>query len=216
MKKIIVAALATIFIVSIAAAQAPKTRQHGKQGQHHGAQMKHSKHKMGKHLNLSAEQKTQAKTIHENFRKQVTDLKKNDKITMGEYKKQMASLQKDRKAKMEALLTPEQKAKIAEGKKKMEEHAQVRNAARLEKMKINLGLKEEQVSKIKQQQESFKNKAKAIRDNESLSHEQKKEQMKSLAKERKESFKSILTKEQQEKLESRRKEMKNKREEVKK
>ncbi len=214
MKRIIIAALSTIFIIGIAAAQPPKGQHHQKQGRHN-EQIKHRRGQMAKHLNLSEEQKKQARSIGENYRKQVTALKKNDNITMGEYKKQMASLQKDRKTKMEALLTSEQKAKIAESKQKMQEHAQIRGAARLEKMKINLGLKEDQVAKIKKQQESFRTKAQAIRGNESLSREEKKEQMKSLAKEQKDNFKSILTKEQQEKLESKKNEFRNKRTEVK-
>jgi len=204
MKKIIIAALSTIFIVGIAAAQLPKGQHHQTQGKH-GQHRKHRHGEMAKHLNFSEEQKKQAKTISTNYRTQVTALKKNDNLTMGEYKKQMASLQKDRKTKIEGLLTSEQKAKIAEGKQKMQEHAQIRGAARLEKMKINLGLKEDQVAKLKKQQESFRTKAETIRNNESLSREEKREQMKSLAKEHKENFKSILTKEQQEKLESKKK-----------
>jgi Spy/CpxP family protein refolding chaperone len=218
MKKIIIAALSSIFMIGMVAAQTPKV-EHGKKqhGQHkeHGKE-KYGKGKMAHHLNMSEEQKKQAKVIGENYHKQVQALKKNDNITMGEYKKQMDALKKERKAKFDGLLTTEQKTKIAEGKKKREEHAQVRGAARLEKMKINLGLKDDQVAKIKKQQDGFRSKAKAIRENGSLSDDQKKEQMKSLAKEQKESFKSILTKEQQEKLDSRKKEFKGKRGEAKK
>jgi Spy/CpxP family protein refolding chaperone len=213
MKKIIIAALSTIFIVGTVAAQEKKI-EHGKK--QHGQHKEHGKAKMAHHVNLSEEQKKQAKSIGESYHKQVQALKKNDKLTMGEYKQQMAALQKDRKAKFEGLLTAEQKTKVAEGKKKRDEHAQVRGAARLEKMKINLGLKDDQVAKIKKQQDGFRSKAKAIRENGSLSDEQKKEQMKSLAKEQKESFKLILTKEQQEKLDNRKKEHKGKRGEAKK
>lgn len=217
MKKIIIAALSTIFITGIATAQAPKEKHHQKHGeQKHGKHLKDHKGKMAHHLNLNEDQKKQAKSISESYRKQVTSLKKNDNITMGEYKKQMASLQKDRKTKMEGLLTTEQKSKIAEGKKKMQEHAQIRGAAKLEKMKINLGLKDEQIAKLRKQQEGFRSKAQGIRNNENLSQEQKKEQMKALALEHKESFKSVLTKEQQGKFESKKKDFKNKKDEVKK
>src|SRR4051794_18454533 len=121
MKKIIIAALSTLLITGAAMAQTEKVQHQQKHGQHN----KHSKGKMGHHLNLSDEQKKQAKTIGESYHQQVEALKKNDNLSMGEYKKQMASLQKDRKAKMQALLTTEQKAKIAEGRKKGEDHAQV-------------------------------------------------------------------------------------------
>lgn len=213
MKRIIIAALSTVLIIGTAAAQ-DQNVQHGRK--QHGQHMKHRNGKFAHHLNLSEEQKKQARTIGENYQKQASALKKNDKLTMGEYKQQMAALQKDRKQQFDNLLTAEQKAKIAEGKKKREEHAQVRGAARLEKMKINLGLKDEQVAKIKKQQEGFRSKAKAIHENGDLSDEQKKEQMKALAKENKESFRSVLTKEQQEKLENRKKDFKGKRDEAKK
>jgi hypothetical protein len=47
----------------------------------------------------------------------LTKLKSNDKITLGDYKKQLASLEKERKTSMQSLLTNEQKNKIAVGKK---------------------------------------------------------------------------------------------------
>ncbi len=204
MKKLIATVLSIALFTGAALAQPQKT-EHSKQQHHQMKSKQHGKHAMAHHLQLSAEQKEKAKVIGENYRKQVTELKKNDNITMGAYKKQMATLQAERKTKMDALLTTEQKATIAQHKQKKQEDMQVTQAAHLERMKIKLGLKEEQVASIKANQANFTTKAKAIHDNDKLSGEEKKEQIKALAKTQKDSFKSVLTKEQQEKLESRKK-----------
>ena len=60
---------------------------------------------------------------------------------------------------------------------------------------------------MKAQKELYESGAEAIRNNKSLSDEQKKEQLKALKEQRKNSFKSFLTPEQLQKLEA----MKNKR-----
>jgi len=104
---------------------------------------------------------------------------------------------------LDGLLTAEQKAKIAEGKKRIADNMQVQAAARLERMKINLGLKDDQVAKIKTAQTQLREKMKALHEDESLLPEQKKAQMKALMDQQKESLKSVLTAEQLAKLESR-------------
>jgi len=86
---------------------------------------------------------------------------------------------------------------------------------RLEKMKSNLNLTEAQVAKIQDLRNSSMKQAKEIRENSSLTQEQKKEQFMSLMKSRKESMNNILTAEQLKKKEemrnSRINDMKNKR-----
>jgi len=153
-------------------------------------------------LHLSKEQMQQEKSINENYHKQLAALQQNDKMSLGEYKSKVAALQKDRKAKMQAVLTTEQRNKIEEGKKKMQENAQVRAAANLERMKIHLNLTDEQEAKIKAGQTAFRTKMKALHENNALLPEQKKEQMKALALQQKESMKAVLTAEQQSKLDS--------------
>lgn len=179
--------------------------QPGKENRQHKMHMQHQQKTKMMHK-LSNEQKQQAKTIQKDFRAKVAALKKNDQITMGEFKKQMAALEAARKTQMNALLTAEQKAAIANRKKRMEENAQVKAAARLERMKINLQLNEEQVAKIKSNQQLNREKAKAIRENNQLSKMEQKEQLKALKLKQKEMLQSVLTQEQKNKLESHRKE----------
>lgn len=162
----------------------------------------HGKERFAQHLQLTEGQRKQSKAIRENASKQIEALYKNDKLTLGDFKKQKAAILKEQKAKLEGLLTAEQKTKLAEGKKRMADNMQVQAAARLERMKINLGLKDEQVAKIKTAQTQLREKIKALHEDESLLPEQKKAQMKALMDQQKESLKSVLTAEQLAKLES--------------
>jgi hypothetical protein len=163
-------------------------------------QRKHAKAKLAHHIGLNDEQKKQAQTINKSYHEKVEQLKSNDKLTMGEYKKQMASLQKERKTQMDALLTAEQKNKIVEAKKRGDENRQVHAVAQLERMKIRLELKDEQITKVKKVHDQMVAKAKAIRENDELTMEDKKSKMMQLGKDRREAILAILTPEQQEKM----------------
>jgi hypothetical protein len=153
-------------------------------------------------VHLSKDQMAQMKTINENYHQRLLALQKNDNISLKEYKLKLAGLQKERKTKTQGIYTDEQKKQIAEQKKQMEINAQVRNAANLERMKLNLNLSDEQVAKIKSNQTALLNKMKTLHQNDALLPEQKKEEMKNLMQQQKESFKSVLTQEQQKKADS--------------
>ena len=225
MKRIIVTATALFLLVGITNAQSDSTQANhehhfndhqakgGEMHKHHGDGQKdggkgrenwahHDGHEMMQHLHLTKEQKEQGKAIKDNYDKQLAALYDNDKLKMGEFKKKTAALIAERKAKMEALLTVEQKSKIEAFKKKRAEDRQVMAAARLERMKINLGLNENQVASIKTAQESLHTQMKALHEDESLVPEQKKEKMKALFEQHKATVKALLTPEQQSKLES--------------
>ena len=73
--------------------------------------------------------------------------------------------------------------------------------------KEKLNLTEDQQEKMKALHQSFSTQVKAIKDNQSLSEDQKKEQMKALSVKRREEMKAILTPEQQQKMLEQRKNM---------
>jgi hypothetical protein len=148
------------------------------------------------HIHYSIDQRKQIRTIAEVYRKKSEDLYKQDKITLGEYKSQLLALQKERKTKMQELLTPEQKTEMEKWKKHVAEEAQVRAAANLERMKIKLGLNDEQAAKIKSEQTSLRSQLQAIHQNDNLLPYQKKEQMKALLAKRDDVIKSVLTPDQ--------------------
>ncbi|MBL7702729.1 MAG: hypothetical protein JNM14_10785 [Ferruginibacter sp.] len=194
MKKLLIPLIAIFAFTATASAQ----NKMGKKGHHH---RKHGHTMMAKQLNFSEDQKKQAKAINEDFRKKMKDLNKQENITVKEQRDRKAAMLKERKAKMDGLLTADQKAKLvqlkAERKAKHEEHY----AKRLDKMKNNLSLTDDQVTKLKAQRAATMAKAQKIKSNESLSREQKKEQMMALKAEAKEQHKKIFTPEQLKKRE---------------
>lgn len=162
----------------------------------------------GEKLNLSDEQKEKAKEIGKDFHEKMKTLKNNDNLTLGEYKRQVAALEKGRKTKMDALLTTEQKNKLIEFRKRAEENRHVKEAARLERMKIKLNLTDAQSSKIKIMQQDLNAKIKSIRENENYTMQERKDKTHEAIIEHKEAVKNILSKEQQDKLENLKKERK--------
>jgi hypothetical protein len=73
-------------------------------------------------------------------------------------------------------------------------------AKHFDKMKSTLGLTDEQSKKLKESQAGFQDKIKSIRENQSLSEDQKREQVRAIAKEQHEQLKSVLTPEQLQKM----------------
>ena len=194
MKKSLITLLAVAVISFSALAQEKREIKHpGNHMRQRGMMMKQ--------LNLTEDQKKQAKAYHESFKQRMQELNANEKITVKESRDRKASLMKERKAKMESLLTSEQKNKLAilkeQQKIKKEEHF----ARHLDKMKTELGLTEDQVAKLKAQKENMQSRLKAIRENDALSREQKRDQMMTLKKEAKEHHKMIFTEEQLKKME---------------
>jgi Spy/CpxP family protein refolding chaperone len=200
MKKIIVGALVLSIAAGVNAQEIPERkaerpaiheRMKGREG-HAGMDFKS--------LNLTAEQKEKFKSQNENFRKQMEELKKNEGITVKEWRSKMEDLRKDHKARMEGLLTADQKAQLekqkVEGKAKFEARAK----ERADNMKTRLGLTDEQSAKLEKSRQQAGADIKAIRDNKSLDEEKKREQIKELMKKQKENMKSILTEEQLKKL----------------
>lgn len=193
MKKIVFS-LFFLSLFAVAGAQEDRMPQHHKKMRHHRGIMMQK-------LNLSEAQKTQMKALHEDFKKQMDELRKSENtITVAEWKKRRQEIAARHKAKIQGLLTAEQKAQVekikAERKAAHEKHA----AARLERMKTHLGLTESQVTRIRKNREELQQKIKTIRENKSLDEAAEREQMKELLKAHKENMKSILTDEQLKKM----------------
>lgn len=209
MKQLLIAASAFFLIAGSAQAQSTQKdsafRKHQRGGFHH-------KPGMGmKDLNLTDAQKKQFKDLNDSYRKQYTDLRNNKSLGADEQKTKMRALRKEQFGKMQSILTDEQKTKLAAqrkdwGKKGDFAHRGGQSRGKgFEKMKTQLGLTDDQSAKLKANRADFHTKAKAIRGNSSLTEDQKKEQVKTLAQQNRESLKSILTPEQMEKLKAGRK-----------
>jgi Spy/CpxP family protein refolding chaperone len=162
---------------------------------------KHHRHGMDmKKLNLTEDQKEQFKLQRETFKKQMEELKKDENITVKEWKSRMETLRKENKAKMDGILTSEQKAQLEKSKTEQKAKMETMGKERGEKMKAALGLSAEQSAKLEANRKETSEKMKSIREDKSLSDEQKKEQVKELMKGNKEKMKTILTEEQLKKM----------------
>ena len=113
----------------------------------------------------------------------------------------MEAQRKEHRAKVQNILTDEQKAQLEKSRQERNAKSQERSNTRMEKMKTDLGLSDEQSAKLKSSREAMAEKMKALREDKSLNDENKKEQVKELRNKQKEEMKSILTEEQLKKFE---------------
>jgi Spy/CpxP family protein refolding chaperone len=228
MKKIFLSALAFMAVLAVKAQEIPE-RKADAPTMHHKEHRLGKDHMMGlKELNLTDDQKEQFKKEAADFRKKMEELKKNDGITVKEWREKMEALRNEHKTRIQGLLTTEQKTQMekmkqegAEKRKDMaEKHKGMmeRHKGMMDKrgdLKERLQLTDEQQAKMKEMHKDMSEKAKAIRENKSLSDEKKREEIKELMKSRQDKLKTILTEEQLNKLKEGRKEGDHKRTEKK-
>ncbi|RXK83202.1 hypothetical protein [Filimonas effusa] len=207
MKKILTLAVVGVFMTASAMAQdSTAVKQHkagvhqkhqgdGKDHKHHG----HKGDKAMKGVTFSDEQKAQAKTINEDFKKKAADVKAKN-LDAADQKKQLAALHQERHQKMQQVLTAEQKATIETNRKQAAAKAKEMKGKRLDAMKASLNLNDEQVAKIKEEKAKTREQIKAIRENQSLSEADKKAQVKAVMQKQKASWDNILTPEQKAKM----------------
>jgi len=188
MKKLVVLTLALSTILFTANAQHKREQKMGGKKQHHA--------QLAKQLNLSDEQKKQAQANKVALKQKMKELNKNESITVKEQRDRKDALRKEQKAKMQALLTPEQKTKMAELKATKMAKKEEKFAKALEKIKSKINLSDAQVMQLKSQRERIKANAKEIKDNESLSRTQRKEQLMALKAEAKIQKSNIFTADQ--------------------
>lgn len=192
MKKLFVSALVAVVLAGTASAQDQQPRREGFGRHHHNGFMQQ--------LNLTDQQKADMKTINEDFKKQLTDLKKNEDITVREWKSRMGTIRKEHQTKIQQVLTPEQKASMEKMRQERKDKMKKRGQHRMYSLKKDLNLTAEQETALKQQRTQMMDKLKAIKEDKSLTDEQKKVEMKKFREQQHESLKSILSEEQLNKL----------------
>lgn len=202
MKKVLIPLIAILAFAVTANAQSKVDKKGHHRHHKHLSHHRHHHHKkmMAKQLNFSEAQKSQAKTINADYRKKMQDLNKQDNITVKEMRSRKAAIAKDKKAKMNGLLTADQKSKMQQMKADGKAKREGQYAKHIDKMKTNLNLSDDQVAKLKEQRMANQAKVEKIKSNESLSREQKKEQMMALRTESKEQHNKIFTAEQLKKM----------------
>ena len=100
--------------------KAPDSTQMKMRGQQDG-RMRQGNQQMLKDLNLTDVQKEQFKKNNEEMRAKMEALRDNASLSQDDKRTQMKAIRDEQKAKMDALLTPEQKIKFDEMRKKMME-----------------------------------------------------------------------------------------------
>lgn len=203
MKKIILSALVLSLAFAVKAQEIPD-RKSEKPGMMH-KQRHHGGMDQLKNLNLTEEQKAKFKSQNETFRNQMAELKKNENITVKEWKEKAESIRNAHKEAMKNILTTEQKAKM----QKMREEEKAKHEEMAKKMgdriKTDLNLTAEQSAKLESNRNAVRDEMTKIRENKALTEQQKREQMMQLHKKQKENLKSILTPEQLEKMKEKQK-----------
>ena len=212
MKKILTATLA--FALFAGAAQAQVKSDSARHHQKGGHEM------MGKQLNLTADQKAQMKSIHEAERKDMEALKSNTSLSKEQQRAQRMELHKKYSDQMQALLTPDQKVQMEKmktegmgrGKMGKGDFKQGRKPGmkgegmeRRQNMENELNLTQDQKDRMAKARENARTQMESIRNDKTLSEDQKKEKMMSLRKQQQEELKKILTREQLEKMKSQKK-----------
>ncbi len=170
------------------------------------------KNMMGQ-LDLTADQRQKMKEINQDQKQKAEAIRNNDALSDAQKKEQLKELNKKRQESVNAILTKEQKEKMSRNadmrkdkvaamkdrkdlskangdRKQMKGHG-------MEGMK-KLNLTPDQQQKVKELNQSQKQKADAIRNDNTLTKDQKASQLKELNKNRQEAMKSILSKDQQE------------------
>lgn len=191
MKKIIAGIAFTMFIAFGAQAQdsTMNTKKHHRKG-HHGSG--YSK------LDLTEAQKEQMKLVQAEYRNQMDELKKNDKITVAEAKEKRAAIARNHRNKVDNILTEKQKNQLNESRKNM--HTKRGDRKGKESATAKLNLTEAQSAKMKTLNEGFRSKAKEIKENNTLDSTARKERLMTLRKEHQQEISSILTPEQAAKM----------------
>lgn len=198
MKKVITLSLSLLALTILSNAQRGGNSQGGVRGQRTGQMRQHAG--ALQKLNLSDAQKSQLKTSNEAFRNEVKTIKSNDNLTQGEAKTQLKAAAEKQKTSVQGILTTEQKAQLGEIKENRGDRGErggpgERGRDFKGNLK-NLNLTDAQKADLKTQREALQTKIKAIKDDNALTKEDKKAQIKALMDGQKDAFKNILTPEQ--------------------
>jgi periplasmic protein CpxP/Spy len=207
MHKFAVLLCALFVTAALAVAQEATPAPEGAPPQNPPAAAPHGKHKMqghnvadrlemmSKRLNLTDEQKTKIQPILQNEAQQMRAIHQNTSLTPDQRKTQVEQVRQSSQDQIKQLLTPEQAAHIGKGPGKGNRPPDM--SAWMSK---NLNLTDEQKSKIDPIFANQRQQVQAIRQDSSLTQQQKQAKIEELRKSTHEQVMSVLTPEQQAQL----------------
>ncbi|MDI3322154.1 hypothetical protein [Pinibacter soli] len=152
----------------------------------------HKKDKVKSELNLTKEQQAQIKSMHAEYKQKFAALKADSSLTAEQRKQQYKALHQEQQNKMNTILTPEQQSKLKEMKKQ--------KVAKTKQHIKELNLSQNQQTQWKSINKEYKDKMMALKNDKTLSDQQRKDQFKSLSQERRNKVTGILNDDQKAKL----------------
>jgi hypothetical protein len=221
MKRILTSAFALLLLAG--AAQAQTAEDH--------TDRKHKAKGDLKELNLSADQKAKMKSLREQHKSQMEAIKAK-LLTADQRKAEMKALHEKQRVEREAILTAGQRAEVAKRKADYKDRAKTadfrkagerrdtigrrggngakggfeRKGGDRGAMAAELNLTADQQQKVAAIQTNFRGQLETLKADQTLSKEQKRAKMQEIMKDQQTQLKTVLTKEQQEKMASLRKE----------
>ncbi len=154
-------------------------------------------------LKLDEKQENQVRDINKSYMQSAQDIRKNEALSKEDRKKQLDALHTERVGKIKSVLSPEQFEKYQQNREKSMERADDYKEKRhkkegrgkgapTEEMKKQVGLTDAQGQELQSINRDFMARMKELKNNESLSKEQRHEQLKSLNEARKDKIKLAL------------------------
>ena len=152
-------------------------------------------------LDLTEAQQAQLKAVRQQTAATIKGIRANSSLTPDQQRAQIAAQRQSARDQFKALLTPDQQAKLATleahpGKL----HAMVDLRLRLTRLAKTLGLSDAQKSQLKQIRQSARASIQPIRENASLTADQKRAQIQPLLQSARAQMRAVLTPEQQQKF----------------
>jgi hypothetical protein len=146
-------------------------------------------------LQLNEQQYASVRTINQEYAKQVGDVRKNEAIEKKAKHNQVKELKNEREKEISAVLTPEQKVKWEKLRAENKEKKKAKVKERRQNIEA-LNLSDDQKVRLKETQQAFKAKARALKEEQKASKSERKGAMKLLKVERDSEVRKILTADQ--------------------
>jgi len=173
------------------------------------AKMEERFHKVSERLGLTEQQQASFKAKREANREEIRALREDDSLSAEEKRDKMKALRESGKEEFESILTDDQRAALEEMKTGRKEKGPKHKAKdkeakkeRFEKMVEELGLTPDQKAVLEAQKAAGRKEMETIKNDTSLSPEEKREKLSELRQSRKGTLAGILTDEQKAKMES--------------
>jgi len=202
MKKITLIAIAAIFFATTGTQAQVKRSHDATQKVQKDTSRKHRGERL-KDLELTTDQKAKMKELRERNQQQREAIKNDASLSEEQKRAKMQELYKNQKQSGDAVLTPDQKAKLKAAQHKGRDAHKKGKGVK----KDEINFTPDQRTRMNTIREGFKKQTDAVKNDASLSKEQKAEKLKQLRSRQQEQMKTIRTPDQKTKMEANRKKM---------